>query len=159
VTIGIRILFRVPALAVSLRLGRDPPNRPLRFAGMVFAFRPEVAALYDDHISPTVRSARLQCERADDIHGTAQITWDIWERINRARFLIAELTDQNPNVFYELGLAHALSKDVIQVTQSMNFVPFDLKTIRCIVYEFTPRGTKKLEKDLAETMAALMKSA
>ena len=115
--------------------------------------------LYDDHIKPTVRRAGLQCERADDIHGIAQITWDIWERINRSRFLIAELTGQNPNVFYELGLAHALSKDVILITQSMDFVPFDLKTIRCIAYDFTPRGTQKLEKDLAETIGTLMKSA
>ncbi len=115
--------------------------------------------LYDDHVKPTVESAKLRCERADDIHGTSLITWDIWERINRARFLIAELTDQNPNVFYELGLAHALSKDVILITQSMDFVPFDLKTIRCIVYEFTPRGTQDLQKALAKTIAAVMKAA
>ncbi|MGA7768039.1 MAG: Hsp70 family protein [Candidatus Sulfotelmatobacter sp.] len=114
--------------------------------------------LYDDHIKPTVEAAELRCERADDIHGISVITWDIWERINRARFLIAELTDQNPNVFYELGLAHALSKDVILITQSMDFVPFDLKTIRCIVYEFTPRGTQDLQKALAKTIAAVIKA-
>jgi len=115
--------------------------------------------LYDDHIKPTVVRAGLRCERADDIKGTTMITWDIWERINRARFLVAELTGQNSNVFYELGLAHALSKDVILIAQSMKFVPFDLKTIRCIVYDFTPRGTQKLEKDLAGTIGVLMKSA
>jgi hypothetical protein len=106
-----------------------------------------------------LRRARLRCERADDIHGTNLITWDIWERINRARFLIAELTGQNSNVFYELGLAHALSKDVILITQSMDFVPFDLKTIRCIVYDFTPRGTQELERKLGKTIGAVMKSA
>jgi hypothetical protein len=115
--------------------------------------------LYDDHIKPSVGRAGLHCERADEIRGPNLITWDIWERINRARLLVAELTDQNPNVFYELGLAHALSKDVILITQSMNFVPFDLKTIRCICYDFTPRGTQKLEKELVETISALIKSA
>jgi len=119
------------------------------------AFQP----LYDDHIKPTVVRAGMRCERADDIQGTTLITWDIWERVNRARFLLAELTGQNANVFYELGLAHALSKDVILITQSMDFVPFDLKAIRCIVYDFTPRGTQSLEKKLADMIAALMKSS
>ena len=127
----------------------------LCFVLMPFAgqFKP----IYDDHIKPIVLKAGLQCERADDIRGTNLITWDIWERINRARFLIAELTDRNPNVFYELGLAHALSKDVILLTQSMEFVPFDLKILRCIPYEFTPRGTQSLEKALSATIECLMK--
>lgn len=126
---------------------------------VLMPFDEKFQPLYDDHVRPTVEGAKLRCERADDIHGTSLITWDIWERINRARFLIAELTDQNPNVFYELGLAHALSKDVILITQSMDFVPFDLKTIRCIVYEFTPRGTQDLQRALAKTIAAVMKAA
>jgi hypothetical protein len=115
--------------------------------------------LYDDHVKAVVSRSGLRCERADDIRGPTLITWDIWERINRARFLIADLTDQNPNVFYELGHAHALSKDVILITRSMDFVPFDLKTIRCIKYDFTPRGTQEFEKGLSETIAVLMKSA
>ncbi len=151
------------------------PNQPAHVMGRIFGgtsftldpqlcfvlmpFDEKFQALYDDHIKPSVERAGLRCERADDVRGTSLITWDIWERVNRARFLVAELTDQNPNVFYELGLAHALSKEVILITQSMDFVPFDLKTIRCIVYDFTPRGTQKLEKGLAETISALMKSA
>ena len=86
------------------------------------------------------------------------ITTDIWEKVSRSRLLIADLTGQNANVFYELGLAHAISKDVILLTQSMEFVPFDLKTIRCIVYEYTPRGTKDFEKKLAETVQSLVRS-
>jgi len=127
----------------------------LCFVLMPFADR--FQPIYDDHIRPAVEGVGLRCERADDIRGTNLITWDIWERINRARFLIAELTDRNPNVFYELGLAHALSKDVILLTQSMDFVPFDLKALRCIQYEFTPRGVQILEKGLSATITALMK--
>jgi hypothetical protein len=127
----------------------------LCFVLMPFADR--FQPIYDDHIRPEVQRARLRCERADEIRGTSLITWDIWEKINRARFLIADLTDRNPNVFYELGLAHAISKDVILLTQSMDFVPFDLKALRCIVYEFTPRGVQLLEKRLSETISALMK--
>lgn len=127
----------------------------LCFVLMPFAER--FQPIYDDHIRLTVERAGLRCERADEIKGTSLITWDIWEKINRARFLIADLTERNPNVFYELGLAHAISKDVILLTQSMDFVPFDLKALRCIVYEFTPRGVQMLEKGLSGTITALMK--
>lgn len=125
---------------------------------VLMPFEAKFQPLYDDHIKPAVQRAGLRCERADEIHGPTLITWDIWERINRARCLIAELTDQNSNVFYELGLAHALSKDVILITQSMDFVPFDLKTIRCVCYDFTPRGAQKLEQSLVAAIDALMKS-
>lgn len=138
------------------------------FGGGVFTLDPQLCfvlmpfaekfqPLYEDQIKPAIEKAGLRSERADEIQGTSLITWDIWEKINRSRFIIAELTDQNPNVFYELGLAHALSKDVILLTQSMDFVPFDLKVLRCILYEFTPRGIQKLEKNLAATITALMK--
>ena len=125
---------------------------------VLMPFAKELQPIYDDHLRPTIEKSGLRCERADEILGTTAITSDIWERINRARFLLADLTDQNPNVFYELGLAHALGKDVILITQSMHFVPFDLKTIRFIVYEFKPRGMKELEEKLAKTLDALMKS-
>jgi hypothetical protein len=125
---------------------------------VLMPFAAELQPVYDDHVRPTIERAQLRCERADDIKGPSVITWDIWERVNRARFLVADLTNQNPNVFYELGLAHAISKDVILLTQSMDFVPFDLKPLRCIPYEFTPRGTKALETELAAAIARLLKS-
>lgn len=152
-------------------LKRTETKRPLGrvFGGGDFTLDPQLCfvlmpfadqfqPLYDDHIRPTIEKAGLRCERADEIRGTSAITWDIWERVNRARFLVADLTNQNPNVFYELGLAHALGKDVILLTQSMEFVPFDLKTIRCIPYKYTPRGSQKLQQDLAATLDVLMKS-
>ena len=124
---------------------------------VLMPFTNELQPLYDDHVKPIVQKAGLRCERADDIRGTSLITHDIWEYINRARFLVAELTHRNPNVFYELGLAHALSKEVILLTQSMDSVPFDLKALRCVCYDFTPRGVEKLERALAATIDVLVK--
>ncbi|WP_321794997.1 hypothetical protein [Caballeronia sp. J97] len=60
---------------------------------------------------------------------------DIWQGIREAKLLIAELTDWNPNVFYELGLAHAISKPVILISKSIDDVPFDLRSIRVLVYD------------------------
>jgi len=124
---------------------------------VIMPFSDRLQPIYEDSIRPTIEAAGLRCERADDVRGTTLITWDIWERINRARFLVADLTDLNANVFYELGLAHALSKDVVLITQSMEFVPFDLKALRCICYDVTRRGTQQLEEKLATTIATLMK--
>lgn len=126
---------------------------------VLMPFAQELKPVYEDHVRPVIEKAGLQCERADEIRGATVITRDIWERVNRARFLVADLTRQNPNVFYELGLAHAIGKDVILLSQSMDFVPFDLKSNRIIVYEYTPRGVKKLEEELAKTVDILMKSA
>lgn len=124
---------------------------------VLMPFTDKLQPLYDDHVRPIIQKAGLRCERADEIRGTSLITHDIWEYINRARFLVAELTDRNPNVFYELGLAHSLSKEVVLLTQSMDSVPFDLKALRCICYDFTPRGVEKLERALAATIEVLVK--
>ena len=126
---------------------------------VLMPFAQELKPVYEDHVRPVIEKAGLQCERADEIRGATVITRDIWERVNRARFLVADLTRQNPNVFYELGLAHAIGKDAILLSQSMDFVPFDLKSNRIIVYDYTPRGVKKLEEELAKTVDILMKSA
>jgi len=96
-------------------------------------FEEKIRAVYDDHIRPILESKGLSCIRADEIIGTGAVTRDIWGKINRARFIIADLTGKNPNVFYELGVAHALGKEVILITQAMEDVSFDLKALRCIV--------------------------
>ena len=61
----------------------------------------------------------------------------VWRGITEAKVLIAVLTNRNPNVFYELGLAHALKKPVVLVSSSEGDVPFDLQHIRVIYYDIT----------------------
>ncbi len=126
---------------------------------VLMPFEEKMHPIYDDHIRNVVESEGLFCLRADNITSTNLITWDIWEKVNRARFLIADLTTKNANVFYEVGVAHALGKDVILITQTMEDVPFDLKALRCIVYSFTPRGMREMEIKLRETIKEIMKSS
>ena len=109
--------------------------------------------IFEDHIRPSVESiGGLSCLRADDIYDNRPIMEDIWRCTNESRMLIAELTGRNPNVFYETGIAHTVGKEVILITQSMEDVPFDLKHLRCIVYEYTPRGIATLEDNLRNTV-------
>lgn len=125
---------------------------------VLMPFEETMRPIYDDHIRIVVESEGISCVRADEVVGTKQITWDVWEKINRARFLIADLTGKNPNVFYEVGIAHALGKEVILVSQTMDDVPFDLQALRCITYSYTPPGMKEMESKLRATISQIMKS-
>jgi hypothetical protein len=107
-------------------------------------------------IRSAVRRARLKCKRADEIFGVKPIVQDIWESINRAELVIADLTERNPNVFYEAGLSHALTKKLILITQTMDDVPFDVKPVRTILYQNTGSGRKKLSKDLYSTIRSVL---
>jgi hypothetical protein len=82
---------------------------------------------------------------------------DIWDAINAARAIIADCTGRNPNVFYEIGLAHAVGKPVVLITQKGEDVPFDLKAIRYIEYEYSPRGMKTFEDSLTKTLIEELK--
>lgn len=125
---------------------------------VLMPFSGDMNEVYEDHIKTIVEDEGFSCIRADEIVGTNAIIKDIWERINRARFLIADLTAKNPNVFYEAGLAHAIGKEVILLTQYIDDVPFDLRQLRCIVYSWNPRGAKELEKKLLSTIKEIMRA-
>jgi nucleoside 2-deoxyribosyltransferase len=81
---------------------------------------------------------------------------DITNSIRKARLIVADLTGRNANVFYEVGIAHALNKPVLLMTQSIDDVPFDLRHRRALVYEYSPRGCKKLEKDLLDNVNSML---
>ena len=113
--------------------------------------------VYEDFVKPTLADrCQLRPERGDDVFGSNVIMDDITKSIRRARLIIADLTGRNPNVFYEVGIAHALNKQVLLMTQSIDDVPFDLRHRRALVYEYSPRGCKKLEKDLYENVKNML---
>lgn len=112
---------------------------------------------YERIIKPAVEAADLDCIRADEIFSKPQITADIWAYLRSARIVIAELTGKNTNVFYELGIAHALGKPVIIVTRNEEDVPFDLKALRYVYYDINdPFWGRNLEKTLTEMLSKLL---
>ena len=91
---------------------------------------------YESLFKPAIEKAGLQAVRADDdMFATGKIIDQVWRGIHQAKVLVAELTSKNPNVFYELGLAHALRKPVVLVSSNEDDVPFDLRHIRVILYD------------------------
>lgn len=107
--------------------------------------------IYEAHIKrPLERKLGIECRRADDIFNPTPIMNDIWHSINRAKFVIADLSDRNPNVFYELGLAHVIGKPVILVVENHDDVPFDLKHVRTIIYGDSPKSWQALERNIVK---------
>ena len=113
--------------------------------------------VYEDFVRPVlVDRCHLQPERGDDVFGSNVVMDDIAESIRRANLIIADLTGRNANVFYEVGIAHARNKQVLLMTQSIEDVPFDLRHRRALVCEYSPRGCKKLEKDLFDNVQNML---
>lgn len=83
----------------------------------------ELNDVYEYFVKPAIEeSSTLICERGDDLFGSNPVMDDIRRSIERARLIVADLTDRNPNVFYEVGIAHTLNKDVLLLSQSMSDV-------------------------------------
>jgi hypothetical protein len=126
-----------------------------------FVMQPFAAPLgdyYEKIYKPAIERAGLKPVRADaDIFGTGKIMDQVWDGINVAKVLVAELTSRNPNVFYELGLAHALKKPVVLVSSREEDVPFDLQHIRVIYYDMTDPfwGAKLIEKVAENILSAI----
>ncbi|MDT0278158.1 hypothetical protein [Blastococcus goldschmidtiae] len=112
-------------------------------------FAGPLGAYYESIFKPAILQAGLTPLRADaEIFATGKIIDQIWRGIREATVLVAELTTKNANVFYELGLAHALEKPVVLVSSNEQDVPFDLRHIRVIVYDQTDPfwGQKLIDK-------------
>lgn len=125
---------------------------------VVMPFASPIGDYYKHIYEPAIAKAGMRAVRADaDIFGTGKIIDQIWTGINAAKVLVAEMTTRNPNVFYELGLAHALDKPVVLVSSNEEDVPFDLKHIRVIYYDVSDPfwGTKLIDKVAENILSAL----
>lgn len=114
---------------------------------------------YEEIYKPAIASAHLEVHRADDLFRPSTIVNDIWSYTKRAKLLLADLTGKNPNVFYELGLAHALGKPAILIAESMDEVPFDLRALRVIIYDKNaPDWGSLLKEKIASSIREVLES-
>jgi len=86
---------------------------------------------------PVLEKNEFNAIRADQIPKVGLITTQIINLIIESPLVIADLTDTNPNVFYELAIRHAIRKPYIQVIQKGQKIPFDLSGIRTIEIDIT----------------------
>ena len=114
---------------------------------------------YIDIYIPAIESAGFEAKRADDLYRPGNIVNDIWTYTKEATVLLADLTNKNPNVFYELGLAHAITKPAVLITASMDDVPFDLRSLRVIDYDKnSPNWGDLLQERITKALLETLKN-
>ncbi len=102
---------------------------------VLMPFRHPFDEYYAEILVPAIKEAGYVPRMADEIYGTRPIIEDIFDGIREAAVLVADVSERNPNVNYELGIAHALGRRVVIISQSMDDVPFDYRHLRVIIYD------------------------
>jgi hypothetical protein len=123
----------------------------------VLVLMPSTAYLmpvYEDHIKPTCVRMELTVRTAVDFFPAGSVM--IRKAIITARLVVADCTGRNPNVFYELGMAQAMERPTILLVQRAEDVPFDLRYMRYIAYQLTPRGMKEFEARFQEAVRSVL---
>ncbi len=124
-----------------------------RTAFVLMPFVPDWAPEVYNAIKVAGELERFEVTRADDLRG-AVIIHDIWRAIQRTAVVVADITGNNANVFYELGIAHTLGKRTLLLTQGqISNIPFDVTGMRCITYNST--SPSRLTNDIRGYLAAL----
>jgi nucleoside 2-deoxyribosyltransferase len=142
------------AAQVALMLDRSTelplPPQPGPDDGLVFVispFAPEMDAVYLA-ISGAAGAVGLHAERVKDIKGDYRITDQILAMIGQARFIVADLTYERPNVYFELGYARGLGKKVITILRAGTIPHFDVRDWTYLEYI----DSRPLEADLIEQL-------
>jgi hypothetical protein len=126
---------------------------PVPYCFVIMPFKPEFRDTYDYAIKIAIMEAGLECVRSDDVVGTISIHRQIIEGIAGAKVVVADVSGQNPNVCYELGIAHSLGSNVIVLARSTTDLMFDIATYKVIIYTDSIGGGHTLKGHLADALA------
>lgn len=125
---------------------------------VLMPFDNKYTTFYEEVIKTEIENIGLRCRRVDDFYLSSSIVGDIVRCIRDAMFVLADLSGRNPNVFLEVGIAHALGKSVLLLTQDLDDVPPKLQTIRCHVYQNSIEGARKIEDVLPFAIRGLQQA-
>jgi nucleoside 2-deoxyribosyltransferase len=109
-------------------------TNPKAFVFVLMPFGEDFRDVYEVGIKTACKDAGAYCERVDEQIFVESILERVYNQIAKADLIVAEMTGRNPNVFYEVGYAHALNKQVVLLTQNSEDIPFDLKHYPHIIY-------------------------
>lgn len=148
-------LFTVGDFPVNFQMYQYTPERTDIF--VVMQFSEPYDSLYQEVIKNVAEEFSLNPMRADDVFGPGIILQDIIKHIIESAIIIAEISPANPNVFYELGYAHALKKPTILLAEKGQKLPFDIQGYRVIFYENSIKGKKSVEENLRKHLKAILR--
>jgi hypothetical protein len=103
-------------------------------------------------ISSALKEFDITCYRADEVIRGGEVMTDVLSGLAEAELVIVDVTGSNPNVFYELGIAHTIrcAESVWIITQDMRHVPFDVNHYHCIAYALGDDGLSELTRKLGQ---------
>jgi hypothetical protein len=149
------VLFLGPERLYGPVHDRSGPRRASCF--IVMPFGQPWSANVHRILARACESAGVRPVRGDDLFTPTDILEDIWQSINAADFIIADITGRNPNVLYELGIAHTLAKPVLILSKEAADIPIDLATRRVILYgQRTDAWQEDLSRMIAEAIGRLV---
>jgi hypothetical protein len=123
----------------------------------------QLELIYSEWIKPAVESIRyndtehIECHRADKALRPDEIVSHIVENLVSADIVIADLSGRNANVFYELGVRHAVNNNTILIADNLSDVPFDLRALRTIVYGWDPEQMVRLKRFLEQAISEILR--
>ena len=131
---------------------RELPDEFPKTVFVAMPFTEELEDVYIYGIRKCVEGVGLSCIRADEVEHGGPIVEEIVDQIRRCRIIIAEVSDHNPNVFYEVGWAHALERPTILLAREGSDLPFDIRHVNAIMY----RNIHSLEERLLKRLQAVL---
>ncbi len=112
--------------------------------------------LFTEVIEPVCGSRDISAIRADETYGPGHVLTDILYQIYTSKLVIAEITPENQNVFFEVGYAYATGKPIIFVAEKSKQLPFDVSGFRVLFYENSIAGKAKIEEQLTRFIDAIL---
>ncbi|MFZ1092874.1 MAG: TRAFs-binding domain-containing protein [Xanthobacteraceae bacterium] len=140
---------------------------PLCFVLMPFGLKLDPAgnrtnfdAIYDKVIAPAIEQAGLEAVRGDEEKIGGAIHKPMFERLMLCHYAVADITGANPNVFYELGIRHALRpRSTVILFREGTVLPFDIALVRGIPYQTDGGGEPADLENAITTIAARLREA
>ncbi len=125
---------------------------------VLMPFKSKLEAVYTRHMKKMALELGLRMRRADELFSARPFMEKVWDGICAAEVIFADCTDKNANVFYEVGVAHTVGKDVVLITRSDKDIPSDIKHFDYIHYDYDPEGVDELMQKLRAFLDAHFKS-
>ena len=128
------------------------------FSGTKSCTEQKWTEIFEYIIKPAVEESGFgyECERS--VAERENIIKGILEALNKANVVIADLTDNNPNVFYELGVRHTLSNRTILIAQGEEHIPFDLKPYPTTFYSKSLTNIEEFKNDIKKKLQDIEKN-
>lgn len=122
-------------------------------AFVIMSFKSELDSVYFQSIEPAFKECGYNCVRAKEDRRQVNVPNQIIKSIISADIVLADISENSPNVFYELGVSHSVGNKTITITSNVQDVPFDLRSYQVIEYNTKERrGHELLKIDIINTI-------